>query len=126
MTPSMHRQRGISFTSILFIAVVFGFVLTVGLKLGPYYMEFGSVRASMNDLARNPESGRFTKSQALRRIEDQLYINDVRSVDAKGFVYKQTREGYDLSVEYEVTEQLMGNVSALLTFTHKVSVPRGQ
>lgn len=115
---SLNAQRGIGIAAIFIIIAVVSFFVMLAFKLAPAYMEFANVRKVMDDVAQNPEA----KSQrtALMLIENQFYINDVRSVGRKDFVAEKTRVGFDLSIDYEVRVPMMANVDAVMRFAHAV------
>ena len=48
----MHqRQRGISFIGFIVVLAVVGFFLFLGMKIGPTYIEYYSIRNAVNKVA---------------------------------------------------------------------------
>ena len=56
-------------------------------------------------------------------INRRLEINNVRDLDPKAFKIQRTDEGtYDVRVDYERREHLLGNIDVVLAFHHAVEV----
>lgn len=117
----MRRQRGIGLVGMLFALVTAGFFATIGMKLGPRYMEFLTVKSVMKDVAEDPEQANAGKMSVFKTIENRLYINSVRSIDPNAFSYKKTSSGFRISVDYNVQEHLFANVDVVLNFAHEVT-----
>lgn len=119
---NMQRQRGVSLLAMLFALVIAGFFLTIGVKLGPHYMEFLTVKSVMQDVAEDPALAKGGKMNVFKTIQNRLYINSIDSIDLKSFSYQKTTSGYRVSVDYKVQEHLFANVDAVLAFNHEVVV----
>lgn len=124
MMPS-HRtaRRGFSLIGTLFWVLLIGGAATLGLKLGPYYLQFWTVRSVMDDTARNPDIAEMGRQAIIQSLEKNLYINDVRSVNNENFSFEKTDTGRVLGVHYEVREHLFANLDAILTFDHQTLIP---
>lgn len=115
-----RRQRGISLVGMLLVLVIAGFFGTIGMKLGPHYLEFLTVKSVMKDVVEDPEQANSGKMSIFKKIENRLYINNVRGIDAESFSYKKTSRGYQVGVDYKVQQHLFANVDAILSFKHEV------
>ena len=72
-----HRQRGIGFVGLIFILAVCAFVLLLGMKLVPAYLEYFSIRKVITAMATSEQvkSGtvaEIRKSFGLRSIMDNI------------------------------------------------------
>ncbi len=124
MMPSYRTaSRGFSLTGALIWVLLIGGAATLGLKLGPYYLQFWTVRSVMDDTARNPEVAAMGRQAIIQTLEKKLYINDVRSVKNENFSFEKTDTGRVLGVHYEVREHLVANLDVVLTFDHQTLIP---
>lgn len=124
MQLSKHRQCGASMSGIFFGLVVLALVATVAIKLIPHYLQFMTVKSTMNGLQEDPASARMGRKALLDSIEKKLYINDVRAISTNDFVFSRVQGGTELSVSYEVREPLFGNLDGLLTFSHEIKMDK--
>jgi hypothetical protein len=113
----MRCQRGISLVGMLFAFVLAGFFVTIGVTLGPHYLEFLTVKSIIKDVAEDPELTNAGKMDVLKTIQNRLYVNSVRSIDPKSFSYRETTRGYGVGVDYQVKEHLFANVGVVPSFT---------
>ncbi len=124
MMPSYRTShRGFSLIGALVWILLIGGAATVGLKLGPYYLQFWTVRSVMDDTGRNPDIAGMGRQAIIQTLEKKLYINDVRSVKNENFSFEKTDTGRVLGVHYEVREHLFANLDAILTFDHQTLIP---
>jgi lipopolysaccharide export LptBFGC system permease protein LptF len=122
MPRALHHQRGISFPAILFLVVVAAVIVTVGLKLGPHYMQYAIVKSVMDKAVADPEVSQ-SRRGVLEKINNELYINEIRSLTPKDFTFTQVPNGTELSVDYEAREHLFANIDAVVVFSHSVIIP---
>lgn len=121
---SPRYQRGMGFGGWLIIILLFGGVLTVGLKLFPLYLDHSTISDVMHGIANEPAmSGRGDKA-----IEDmmikRLKINNVRDFPVRDELkIKRDRSGVTLSIDYEKRIPLIGNVDLVASFEHSEAMP---
>lgn len=123
VTPALRRQRGVTMTGLLIAAVIVGSVLTLGFRLGPHYFEFAQVKSAMDRMRENPPSVVVPRA-LIDHLDNQLYIDNVKGVNRKDFKLHATPEGYEVNLAYEAREPVIGNVHAVMVFSHKVLVRR--
>jgi hypothetical protein len=118
----MQRQGGIGALGLLFFLALAVFFLTIGMKLGPHYMDYLQIRSLMQSLNEDPSLVKRGKRGLRRAIDDRLNVNYIYTVKTKDFKIDQTNEGYRVSVKYKIQEPLFANVDVLLSFDHQVQV----
>ena len=124
MMPSYRTaSHGFSLIGALFWVLLIGGAVTLGLRLGPYYLQFWTVRSVMDDTARNPDVAAMGRQAIIQTLEKKLYINDVRSVKNENFSFEKTDTGRVLGVHYEVRDHLVANLDVVLTFDHQTLSP---
>ena len=135
---SINRQSGISFIFMLIIIGLFGYAIFIGIKLAPVYMEFYSIKASVDGLASEMKSRNINKKQALDLLDRRLSTNYVSVSKLKPvcvgnqlskqdvFHYKRTKKEIELGVHYEKRVPMIANVTAALNFDYVTKVPLKQ
>jgi len=122
MKPAIRSQRGIAITALLFYVVLVIVVVTLVMKLGPVYMEYFEIRKVMQNLTDDPDLTGKGAYQISRSIENRLDINYFDSVKKDDFKIRKVKDGYRVSLKYDVREHILANVDALLTFSHQVVI----
>ena len=130
-----NRQRGLSIILMIIIFGLFGYALFVGIKLAPEYMQFYTLKESVNDLAKEMESRVISKAQFESLMKRRLDVNYVSIKDLKLsnngcpcakeniFVYKKQKKSTEVGISYQKRVPLIANVDAVLVFEHIVTVP---
>jgi hypothetical protein len=121
MHRTLQQQRGISFLGILFALALGGMIVTIGLKLGPHYMQYAVVKSVMDKAVADPEVPQ-TRRGVLDKINKDLYINEIRTLTPQDFTFTPVANGTDLTVDYEQREHLFGNIDAVVVFSHTVTI----
>lgn len=108
---------------LLVLLVVLGSLFMVGLRLAPHYYEYYLVKSAMERVREQPPTE--VNPRSLNDyLDNQIYIDNVRGVKIDAIKIRPLPEGYEVNLGYEVREHLFANVDAVLTFAHKVVVPR--
>lgn len=116
---SRNTQKGMTFWSLLFVLGTLSFVLFIGFKLFPPYMEDFKVKAALDSLVKQPDAGSLSKAamaDSLRKrfeIDNIEYANPTRdlSLENRG----RTRV---IRMRYQPVIPVLFNVSLLLDFDH--------
>jgi len=120
-----HKQRGVTFITLVFIFVIFAFFLLTGLKLFPGYNEFFSVKSAMNGLAQEENIGKMTRKQMWGSLYKRFDINSVTTptYDDLYVEYNKETKMREISIFYEVRVPMFGNVDAVMVFDAPIEVP---
>ncbi|AOE50398.1 DUF4845 domain-containing protein [Kangiella sediminilitoris] len=116
----MNRQYqgGMTAAGWLIIMGIVLFFMYLAIKLVPAYMEFFSIKSSIESVALETSSSS-SKSEIERLISGRFNINNIDIIKADDVDIKEITGGRALYVEYESRIALFGNVSALLEFKHE-------
>lgn len=132
---SINRQSGMSFLFMLILIGLFGYAIYIGIKLAPVYMEFLSIKASVDGLAEEMKSRKLNKNQALDLLDRRLSTNYVAVGDLKPsrdgctvgkkdvFHFEKVKKEIELGVSYEKRIPMIANVDALVSFDYITTVP---
>lgn len=108
-------QGGMTAAGWLIIMAIVLFFMYLAIKLVPSYMEYFSIKSSIESVAQEKDS-RSAKSEIERLISGRFNINNIEIVKAKDVVIRDITGGKALYIEYEDRIQLFGNISAVLAY----------
>jgi hypothetical protein len=77
------RQQGITVISGLLILVGLGFVVLIALRVIPIYIDYFTVRSTLEGLRKDPEIARMTTFDIHKTIQKRFDIGYVDIVEAK-------------------------------------------
>lgn len=113
---NIKNQRGMTFIGV---SVVLGLVLLiaiVAMKMMPAYIEFMAVKKVINAMGQEQLSA-MSKQEIVKSFHRRKSIDDIKSVTAGDLLVEKDEAGNTVvSVEYQVIQPIMGNVSALIDF----------
>ena len=113
---NLSRQRGISSAGVLLIAVLLGLFFTVGLKVGPLYVDHNLITGLCQDLIDNGEANSMTVTEVRDRISSTLRINNVTDFDLNSIRLGKENGEAIITVAYEKRVPLIANLDILATF----------
>jgi hypothetical protein len=119
--PFPRQQQGLSFFGWLLMVLVFGSVITMGMKLLPLYLDHNTISNVLDGMAE--EKGLAGKRQY--ELEDMLKkrfkVNNVRDFNHKeNLVIKRDKSGVAVIIDYEVRVPLFHNVDLIASFDKSV------
>ena len=122
MNKSMSKQKGMTVTVWIFIIAIVLFFVLLGIKMIPSYMQFHSIGNILESLE-SDDALDHTNPRAIRKgIERRFDINGIYDFDSKNITIKKSKEGTNVQVEYEVREEVAGNVDVIMSFFTEVNL----
>ena len=117
----MHaRQRGISFIGFIIVLAVGGFFLYLGMKIGPSYLEFWSMRNAVDKVAAEAPSADIG---ALRTAMDrQMTIDYAESYRPQFIRVQRNGDQFLLVLNYEIRKPLIYNLDFVAKFNHSAPI----
>ncbi|MCB1568491.1 MAG: DUF4845 domain-containing protein [Xanthomonadales bacterium] len=117
----ISSQSGLTLTSFIVVLFVVGFFIYIGMKILPTYNEYHSVVSDMEGLAAEAGADKMSPEQIRERLFKRFNLSYVTSVKPENVkIVKQ--DGYQLTVAYEVRENLMYNLDYVAVFNKTVTV----
>ncbi|MGB1667703.1 MAG: DUF4845 domain-containing protein [Pseudohongiellaceae bacterium] len=113
---NLSRQRGISSAGVLLIAVLLGLFFTVGLKVGPLYVDHNLITVLCQDLIDNGEANSMTVTEVRDSISSTLRINNVTDFDLNSIRLGKENGEAIITVAYEKRVPLIANLDIVATF----------
>lgn len=111
----ISKQRGMTLIGFLIVLSAALFVAYIAMKLVPIYLNHYSVVSSMKGLAAEPNAAEMSEARLrdlLSRKFSTSYVKHVTARDIK--IVRGT--GVEIVAEYEVREDLIGNLDAVISF----------
>ena len=112
----LPRQRGISSTVVLMIALLLGLFFTFGLKVGPLYVNHNLITGLCQGLIDNGEANTLTVTEVRDRISSTLRINNITDFDLNSILMRKDNGEAIITVAYEKRVPLVANLDIVATF----------
>jgi len=120
-----NKQRGLGFLGLIALVGILGFTAVIGLKLFPVYMDAWKIDSVMNAVISEPGINSQSRQEVIESMLKRLDIDAVDSLNYKNYGERLTvskrKNSTTISVQYEVTTPLLGNLSLLAQFDKSVS-----
>lgn len=111
-----RRQAGLSFGGFVIVAFLGAFVVLLGFKLMPAYIEYMSLKNVLESVVNDPELKDAQVRQIRSAYSRRANIANVEVVGANDIEVMKDGDRMSLSAAYSVKVPLVGNVSACLDF----------
>lgn len=119
---NINRQRGMTVTGWLLVLLMIGIIATLGIKIGPVYLQNYTVQSVLKSLKDEPLITQKTAAMIKEMIMRRLDINGIYSLSKKNIEVKKTPGVMVVSIDYKVQKRIIGNLEALMTFSEKVEL----
>ena len=112
----MHRQKGVSLSGFVMWAIVFIFFGFIGLKIGPSYFEYFTIKKQLKGISEDSEARSGTRRDVELAFTKRSLIEDMKSITAKDLVISKEADGIVVSAEYTTCTHVMYNLRACMDF----------
>lgn len=113
--PVICRQRGLSLIGFIFVLMLVLFVVYIGIKLVPIYINHMSVVSDLKAVAEESGSANLPVSTIRRNLAKRFQISFVDHVEASDVTLERANPPR-LVVDYAVEEHLIGNIDVIVRF----------
>jgi len=112
-----HRgMMGMGTMGMVLVLVAIALVISLGLKIGPHYMNFRTMQTILAALT-EAEVKTASRAQVMALLQKRFKINSLYDEEPEKIIqFKRERGAVSLAIDYEVREHLFGNVYVLLDF----------
>jgi len=118
-TPAgLKKQQG-GALAMMIIALFFGALLTLAIKIGPAYIDDITIQEALESLEGTEGLEQMGPAQIRTLINKRLSVNNVRGFDAKNITVEKNGEFVVIKVDYEVRNNIIGNVDSIVHFQHE-------
>ena len=111
------RQAGLSYFGWLIVIAVAGLVVVAGLRLMPVYLEYFTVKTTLENVAAEAGVSKKSKRYVWDRLQKRFQVNDVDSVTIDDLTIEvDNAGGATFHIKYERRTDLIGNLDAVAVF----------
>lgn len=109
-----RRQRGLSMTTFMVVAVILVFAAIGGMLVGPAYLEYSKVKKAVAAIAVEGRSA--TVADVRKAFDRRAQIDDIDVISGQDL--DVTKEGSEIVVSFAYTKKvpLVSNISLLIEF----------
>jgi hypothetical protein len=120
----MRKQRGVTMIGWIFLLIPVAIVLYAGIRIGPQYYNYYKIVAAMEKTATELKSDEtLAPNTILSSLERRFDVGYIDNIDAKKDVQVAKGEnGWEMTVDYEATEPMFGNLYLTLAFKKTVDI----
>lgn len=108
-----RKQSGMTLIGFIIVLGVGGVFVYMGMKLVPMYSEYYSVKRSLTDLANEPGAAQMDANKIRDLFFRRMEMSYVDSVKRPNFKIIRGDAGMEVTVDYEVRRQLIGNLDVV-------------
>ena len=121
------HQSGMTIWSLTFVLGTLAFFLFLLFKLLPPYLSDLKISGALESLSRQPDAGSMSVPEIQEAIRKRLEIDSADDFDL-GNSLTITAQGRSkvIRINYESVTPMLFNISALLTFDHRIEVRGGE
>ncbi len=119
----IQAQRGMGFVTLFIILAIAGVMAIAAMKIVPMYLDDASVQSAFSALEKQKDPG-MSRQDVKNFLEKRLYINQLdEKISLESLkVESAPGGGKMISMKYEARATVMGNLDAVATFSHSVTV----
>mgnify|MGYP002712418992 CR=1 FL=1 len=120
------KQTGLTMITWLIIIALVGIQAIMALRIIPVYLNYGTVKNIMEDLAEDPDARGKTPREVKSLILNRLQINNLYELKKQknAFKFKPQTDGMIVDLHYEARGPIYGNLEFIATFDHQVVIPK--
>ena len=111
------RQAGLSYAGWLVVIGFVGILVVAGLRLMPVYLEYFTVKTTLENVAAEAGVGKKSKRYVWDRLQKRFQVNDVDTVTIDDLSIEVDNSGGAIfHINYERRTKLIGNLDAVAVF----------
>jgi hypothetical protein len=112
----MRKERGVTLTGFIVLAVIMIFCLLFAFKIGPAYFEYWTIKKQLKALAADPVSRSPNRREFEAAFTARQTLENIKSIGAGDVAINKEGNEVVLSAEYSTRVHLFGNLSACMDF----------
>ena len=119
---SYKKQRGMTGIGWMLVIALVGIFTLFFLKLFPIYLDGYKVSSVLATLEEDHATGAMTPAEIVNTIIKRLNVNIVKGVSKDDIYIERTGNRMTIDIEYEVRENLVGNLDIVVVFKKGIEV----
>lgn len=117
---SLVKQKGLSAFGWLVVIFLFGAVLTITYAMIPAYYDNTLVADALKSVGSSPDVQSMSREQVVGKLQSYFDLNGVRGEPTKSIKVIRRSEGLVVNIDYEVRENIFGNVDVVMRFDNQL------
>lgn len=117
---SLVKQKGLSAFGWLVVIFLFGVALTITYAMIPAYYDNTLVADGLKSIGSSPDVKSLSREQVVARLQNYFDLNGVRGEPTKNIKVVRRSEGMLINIDYEVRENIFGNVDVVMRFENQL------
>ncbi len=105
--------------AMMIMALFFGGLLTLAIKIGPAYLDDFTIQEALESLDGTDGLSQMGPAQVRSLINKRLSVNNVDGFDPKNISVEKNGELVVIKVDYEVRNNIFRNVDTVVHFQHE-------
>ena len=115
-----ERQRGMTVIGMLLSIVVIAFVALIGMKVVPMYIQYFSIKSTIENIRKEPLLAQMTTSDIQSAIQKRFDIGYVDNISARDLKIRNERSGRVLDLIYQDERSLFYGLYVLLKVNESI------
>ncbi|MEQ8407593.1 MAG: DUF4845 domain-containing protein [Gammaproteobacteria bacterium] len=113
---SINKQRGVSKFGLLILAILITGFFTIGLKVGPVYIDHNLITGICQDMIDSGEATNLTIAEVRERVSNTLRINNVVGFNLNNIRMSKETGNPVITIAYERRVEMFGNLDVIASF----------
>lgn len=114
LTP--RRERGMTAMGFVLVLIVIGFSALIAMKVLPIYLDYFSIRSTLEGLASEPGVRERSPADITKAIERRFDVSFVTVIKAKDVKIQKKGGAISLILQYEDRRPLLSNLDVVASF----------
>ena len=119
---NVRKQKGMTFLGFLVVGTMILFILFIGMRIAPIYLEYYSVVNAMNGIAEERGSARYSTYDIRVKMLNRLYVSYSDDNVGQEDIQVVRRDGVQLRVQYTARKNVWGNLDVIAEFDRAVQL----
>lgn len=117
---SMRKQAGVTMLGwLIILSLIIGGALMF-MKIFPIYSRNFSVKSSISAVAKRSDTPNLAPARIVEDVMKQMGVNSIYGFDKSDIKVQKVRNGVQIRAEYEVRENIVGNLDVIVSFDEVV------
>ena len=114
------RQRGMTVIGMLLLIVVIAFVALIGMKVVPMYIQYFSIKSTIENVRKEPLLAQMTTPDIQTAIQKRFDIGYVDNISARDLKIRNERNGRVLDLIYQDERSLFYGLYVVLKVNESI------
>jgi len=117
---ALNMQHGVSKMGLVSLLLLITAFLTIGLKVGPLYVDHNLITGICQELIDNGEADNMSVTDIRNRVSNSLRINNVGGFDYSAISKRMENDGAVITISYERRVELFANLDVVAKFDNEL------